>query len=257
MKTGIEQLIENASYTSSVTPNVGFEAENILDPDSLHLWQMTQGAGTLVIEHDSITADILCLFNCNIETNVTIKTWTVYSTGSITNTVVLTPSDYTGFEFDNLLAELTDTTTAFTAIELIFTGATSSFLTSVGYLWGGDLINFGCAEKVQSGDESADDIQITRSNRPDPNERYNFQTYDVTLKKENDYDTLRSNMRQILTTGYGTSRPYIMNEPFLLTQELLLGILDSGKIKYDIIELAGVDSGGYIAQTTIGIREVT
>jgi hypothetical protein len=255
MKTGIEQLITNPTYISGVVPNVGFEAENLLDPDSLHLWQMTQGTGTLVIEHDSITAEIICLFNCNIETSVTIKTWAVYGVGAATNTVVLTPAMYTGFTYMNLYAELSDTTTPFTAIELIFAGATPTFLTSLGHIWACDLIDWDCEEKIQPVDESTDSVQITRTNRSDANRRYNLQAYDITLKKENDFETIRNNIRTIMETGYGTPRPIIMDAPFFPADELLYGIFDSGKVKYDIIDTAEITEP--LVQTTIGIREVT
>jgi len=258
MKIGeLNKILDVSSeitYTESVTNVSGFPETNIIDNNTLKVWKVTQGTASLVIEWTTgFTADMIGLFNVALETNVTITTYSAYPATSIESKVV-TAAQLTGFEYKNALFELTDTTTSIVAIKLEFTGGTPTFSTYAGYIWAGDLIDFDCSEKMQLSDNSADQVTTTRTNRPDVNREYNLQTYSVTLHKETAFLTLRGYMRTLLLSGYATERPFIIDENFLTAPDLLLGILDAPTIKYDIFNTG---DSNYIAQTTLGIREVT
>jgi hypothetical protein len=259
MKLGKTNKLDNVSseitYTSSVTSTTGFPESNIADPDSLKLWKVTQGTVDLVIEWTTgFTAQMIGLFNVNLETNVTITTYSSYPSSSIESKVIAL-ADLTGFEWKNGLFELTNTSTSIKAIKLAFTGATPTFKTYAGYIWVGDWVNFGCAETMQAIDASADQATVSRTNRPDTNEEYDFQSYAITLKKTEGFTTVRSNIRTILNLGYATPRPVIIDEPFFTSSEVFYGILDAPTVKYDTIVTG--DTSTYLAQTTIGLREVT
>lgn len=275
MKIGKSQQLTTATFTSTPSENSGKEAENILDSNTLKVWGVTGADATLLVQIPTITFDTIALFNLTIRTSITINLYSDYP-GSLIQTETIIASDFIGNESKNLFIDVDAIpqgnadgfilgeyildeyivdgrgNISINYIEIICAGNLSNFQTSIGYLWLGDLIDFGCAEKIQPFDQSQDDVTVTRGNNPDVNERYDIQAYNVTLKKENDYETLRGNIRLILSDGFGTPRPYIIDEPFLSVDEVLLGIMDSGKVGYDIIS---TDSG-FIAQTTIGIREV-
>jgi hypothetical protein len=257
MKLGKSNKLDSATitYTSSVTSTTGFPESNIVDSDSLKPWKVTQGTVDLVIQWTTgFTAQVIGLFNVSLETNVTITTYSSYPSTSIESKVIAL-ADLTGFDYKNGLFELTNTSTSIKAVKLAFTGATPTFKTYVGYIFVGDFINFGCAEEVQAIDESADQATLSRTNRPDTNEEYNFQSYAVTLRKSEGFTALRTNIRTIMTLGYATPRPMIIDEPFFTNSELFYGILDAPTVKYDLLSTGS--SGTYLVQTTIGLKEVT
>lgn len=280
MKIGKLTELSNVTFTSSVTANSGKVETNLLDNNTLKIWEVTQADATLLLQFDPIDIDMIGLFNLNIRGSVTINAYTDHP-GQIQNTKTITNLELVGLESKNTFIELTslfpDSNSDFilddfilddkilggaldpgiSAIEIIFKGGSPGFNTSMGYIWAGDLIDFGCAEKIQPFDQSQDDITVTRGNQPDANSRFNLQNYNVTIKKENEVETLRDNMREILATGFGTPRPFLFDEPFFPSTEIMLGILDSGKIGYDVIEFGSDGSDNtYGLQTTIGPREV-
>lgn len=257
MKTGkINKILNDiVSFTPSVTNVSGFPETNIIDSNSLKLWKVTQGTVTLVLQFATgFTADMVALFNVQFETSVKITTYSAYPATPIENTTFTTT---TGLEFQNVLYELTNTTTTIVAIKLEFSGATSSFSTFCGYLWAGDVIDFGCAENIQPTDNTADQLSITRTNRADVNEEFDFQSYDVTLKKIVEYETLRGDIREIINDGVYKARPFILQDGFLVNTELLFGIFDAPTVKYDLFYMGDELPNDYKSQTTIGIREVT
>jgi hypothetical protein len=258
MKIGKIQKLENVTLTSTVLNVTGFAETNIIDPNTLNLWKVEEGDVTLTIEHDSITADVICLFNVDLETSVQIKTYSAYPGTVIETKTILAAELITSLESKNALFELTDTSTSIVAIDLVFSGPTSTYETFTGFIWVGEIVNFGCSEAMQEAmqptDNSNDNVNITRANVSDSKEEYSFQNYDLTLKKENDFLTLRTNMRSILESGYGLPRPYIIDEPYFADPEVIYGILDSGKVAYDLF-FTSKTAGTYIAQVTLGIRE--
>lgn len=255
MKFGIENLltVDNVTFTSDVAPIRGGEEECMLDNDTQELTQYDEGDVTIRLEFAATEIDLIALFNVDFGTALTINTYPVYP-GPASNTKTYTLDELTGLFYKNAFLELTDTT-AITAIELVITGYDyeSAIDTYIGYLWAGKVVDLGCVENIQPADISTDTVTMSRVNHPDINDYFEYQTFDVTLKKDNEFETLRDNMRQILNTGYGTPRPWLFNEPFFPADEIVLAILDSGKISYDIIP---VNAGDFIAQTTIGIEEV-
>jgi hypothetical protein len=258
MKTGKENKLEDVSseitLTSTVTNETGFPEENILTSNTLATWKVSQGAVELVIEWTTgFTAEIIGLFNVNLETNVTITTYSAYPATSIESKII-TASELMGLEFENALFELTDTTTSIKAIKLAFTGATSTFPTHTGYIWIGDLIDFGCSEEIQAFDVSNDQVTIARANRPDVNREFLYQEYNITTPKVEDFTVTRTKTRDILDTGFATARPMIIDEPIFTSSELFLGIFDAPRFAYDLIKTD--NSSTYMVQVTFGIREV-
>ena len=255
MKFGIENLltVDNVTFYSDVAPIRGGEETCMLDNDTQELCQYDEGDVNIRLEFAALNIELIALFNIDFGTAITINTYPVYP-GPVSNTKTYTLDELTGLQSKNAFLELTDKT-AITAIELVITGYDyeSAIDTYIGYIWAGLEIDLGCVENIQPADISADEVVISRVNHPDVNDKYEYQTFDVTLKKDNEFETLRNNMRQILNTGYGTPRPWLFNEPFFPADEIVLAILDSGKISYDIIPLS---AGGFITQTTIGIQEV-
>jgi hypothetical protein len=253
LKVGKLTKISGESFSSTVTAESGFDETNITNENSRKKWKVKNGAVTLNIQFTGTTAECICLFNCNIKTDITIKTYSSYPS-TVIETKTITVSQLTGFQSKNALFELTDTSTTIVAIDLVFTSTDTAFYTSVGYLWMGDLIDFGCVENMQPVDDSDDQATVTRAGTTDVKRRYNFQEYSVTLKKENVYETIRAVWRTILTDGFGTKRPFIIDESFLTSSELLLGIFDSPKAGYDIEnQFSSTDN---LTQFTFGIREV-
>lgn len=259
MKMGKENKLDDVSSEITLTGSIvninGFPKENILNKFTLQPWKVIESTVDLVIKWTTgFTAEMIGLFNVNLETNVTITTYSTYPTTSIESKVI-TASELTGFDYKNALFQLTNTTTNIVAIKLSFTGPTSSFKTRVGSLWVGDFVDFGCSEKTQPFDESADQSTLSRANTPDTNREYNFHGYSVTIKKTNGFLSLRSKIREILTTGYSTSRPMVIDEPFFSSPELFYGVFDAPRVMYDLIQ--GDAISDFVVQTTIGLVEVT
>ena len=251
MKAGLVTKILSPIVTSSVVPVAGFPAVNVMTDDTLQLWKVIQGTVTLLVTFTPAAVQAICLFNCNVEHDITITCYSAYP-GVVHETLTLDHADLCGFESRNVLFELVDTATPIEAIKIVTNGGTPTFQTYAGYLWAGDFIDFGCAENIQPSDESKDEVTVTRANAPDSKDVFKKQSYAITIKKENDFNDLRDDIREILTAGYGVPRPWIINEPFLDDHEVFLGIMDSGKVKYDVIKT----STEFISQATIGLLEV-
>lgn len=258
MKIGKTNKLLDVSSEITVSGTVpailGFPEENILTNDSLQLYKFTQGAGTTTINWTTgFTAEMICIFNLTIKTSLTIKTYDT-SDVLIETSAAFTSADFVGFEYKNLLFELTNTSTNIGKIELIFTTSDATFNTSVGYIWIGDYIDFGCAEKIQAFDESNDQVTINRTNSPDVNKEYNYQAYNLTTKKDVSFDTLRANFRLLWSNGYANKRPMILNEPLFSKDELFLGIFDAPRVAYDTFD---IENPNELCQATIGLREVS
>lgn len=256
MKFGIENLLNDVTVTfsSNAIPYPGGEEENMLNNDSQMLCMFDEATVTILLQFEALTVDMIGLFNVQFGETLTIRTYSTYPT-TITNTKTITPSDLTGLFVKNTYLNLTNKA-PITAIELIFTGEDEQYEydidTWIGYIWAGLMIDLDCAENLMPIDQSEDEAKITRVNHPDNNNRYEYQEFKATVKKENNFVDLRNNMRHILNTGYGTPRPWYFDEPFFPSPEIILGILNSGKVPYDLLET----DGGFIAQTSFGIREV-
>jgi hypothetical protein len=257
MKYGIanKALTTNTTLTSTITAEAGKDEENILDEDSLYIWEVEEGAVTLTAEFDSaIDVDLIGIFNVTCQTSVQIIAYSTYP-GTVAATKTVTTANLGGLDLKCTFLEL-DSTTSIDAVEIVTVGATSTFLTSVGYLWVGEVIDFGCLEAMKPNDSSADNVTITRANQPDVKEVYNFQSYDVTVKKDTPFFALRdTKIRTIFDNGgYGQKRPFLFNDgPFDGYEEILLGIFDAPKFSPDVIYF---DVSDWQGQITLGIREV-
>lgn len=256
MKVGKSNKLDDLSSEVIVSGTVasipGFEEENLIDALTLKLYAFPEGAATTTIDWTTgITADIICLFNITIKTDVEIKT---YDTSDVLiESATFTNNDSVGFQYKNILFELTDTTTPIGKVELVFTTSDSNFITKIGYFWIGDLVDFGCAEQIQAFDESNDQVSITRANSPDTNVEYNFQRYNATLKKEETFDNVRAKFRTFWELGFSNPRPFLLDEPLFSSTELLYGIFDAPTVAYDTFNLTNPSE---LTQSTIGIREV-
>lgn len=256
MRIGDLTKLDNVTFdpAPTVVQEAGFDPENIIDPNSLKKWKVQNGAVTLTLQFDSITADAVCLFNCNIETSVELKTYSTYP-GVVEDSITLTTSDLTGFTSLNALFELTKPTTAIEAIELIFLSADPSFFTSVGFIWVGELLDFECGKALQNFDDSEDEVTVTRANTVSVKTRYNFQEFNITTPVEEEFVDVQTRFRTILNGGYGTRRPYIFDEPPYDTKnELIYGIMESARVGYDI-QFNSKNTERF-TNATIKIREV-
>lgn len=255
MKFGIENLLQdegtNITLVSSVTPIPGSGVENILGQNSLHSYAVDNGTVTLTIEiSPGIVCDIISLFNARFGTSLQVKTYSSYPS-TVIETKTFTSADEDGIDNPSYLFTLTDNTTAIVAIELIFTGA-SSYTSECGYIWAGKLNDLGCLEASQAFDESQDVTQLSRANTPDTNEEYNRQRWTVTTKADTAYTAVRSQIRELLTTGVGVPRPWVMDDLRLSRPEVFLGIPNSGSFGYSFIDTTTV----YNAQLTFTVIEV-
>lgn len=244
------------SYVSSVDEDSGMYANNITDPDSLNVYQVTEGTVALsMVLPAVIKAELICLFNVTIEDDITINL--IDTSGPTTiSTITVNVDDLPGFEFKNVLFANTAPAVNFDKIEIITNGTTPNFVTSIGFLWAGDLIDFGCSEALQPADNSNDSVTLTRTNRPDAQNRYLYQSYQITTSKRWTFSQLQGKMRELFTLGIGTARPVILDEPMFNPTNLLYGILDAGTVKYDQIYIDDAVNK-HNSQTTIGINEVT
>ena len=254
------------STTSGVT-----NSDKSINSDSLNGCYIASNE-TLTLTFSLTSLDFLALFNYT-GTEATIKIYRypistdfvdigymydlfiydndlAYTNGIIDTVVVnngITTNDATGFAYSNYLIDISGNCFK---IEITNTGSTTAFL---GLAFAGEWINFDCVEAFQPFDNSNDDVMISRTNKPLVDESYLYQSFSATLKKENDLEDLKTKMRKILDTGYATSRPFLIDEDFYTVAELMLGILNGGRIGYDIYKTGD----GYIAQTSFEVREVT
>jgi hypothetical protein len=254
MKFGIENKLttDSVTITSSVSSVTGEGPNNILTQDTRQAYRVTQGTTELVIEFGAATVvQFIGLFNCTIEDDVVVKTYTTYP-GVVTNTKTINISELNGLDSLNGFLLLTDKT-AITHISITTNGTTGSFKTSFGYVWAGNLIDLGCAEALQPSDEAYDEGTVTRAGGIAARRKYNARDYSLTTEKEVSLDTLRSNIRNVITTGYATPRPWIVLDGTFLTEEIVLGITDSGRFVYDKFILSKTEIN---AQTTFKVQEV-
>lgn len=255
MIAGIENKIKStnvSSVTSSVTPVSGKGADKIITKDALEIWQIIQGAGTVTIDFTTaITAELICLFNVICETSVKIETFDA-GLVSIESKTVLT-AGLTGLDILNTYFKLTSTT-PIKRIVLTYAGATSSFETSTGSIWAGDIVDFGCLKSLIPRDTAADSSTITRGQLGSIKEEYNYQDYDFTTRIDLAFMTFRDDViRPLVRAGFLKPRPFIFDvEPYFTTPETLLAGFDAGRIQYDVIDDAGI----YPGQATLGILEV-
>ena len=276
MKIGKLTQLDNVTFTTSTAVVPGKEAVNMLNNDVLNIFQFTGADGSVLIEFDPIKVEKISLHNIKARSAVTIDLYQSYPEKLLSSTVILA-SRFTGLFVDGTFSDVGtaggqgegfilgefilnefilagNVSDTISAITLTFSGGDPGFLSSCGYIWAGDFHDFGCAEKIQPSDQSNDSVTISRTNHPDINDSYEFQSFNVTYKKDRLFSDLRPQMRDILLTGFGTPRPIIFDEPmFPDAPEILLGILDAPKVGYDIIETSVTDPN---SQITIGIREV-
>ena len=257
MKYGISNKLttSNTTLTGSITAEAGKDEENILDEDTLYIYEFEEGDGTLLIEFTSnVDLDLISLFNVTCETSIKIDAYSDYSTTTIAATKTTTAANLCGLDYKAAFLEFA-TTTSIDAIKLTFAGTTATFLSGAGYIWAGEVIDLGCSEALKPSDISSDNVTITRANQPDIKEVYNYQAFSFTTKKENEYFTLRDdNIRTIFTnSGYGKKRPFLVDDgPYNGYEEVILGMFDAPKFSPDIIET----DTGFISQITLGMREV-
>lgn len=287
MKIGKQNKLDDnilTLSTTTATPEPGFDLENILNKNTLKIWKSsgTEGATIEIELTEPITATTICLINVNLTDVFEIRTYTAGN--MVTNSIQVPFENANGLEYKNMLYQLTNTTDAFNRIQIILRGSTGGFnqgvgyfahgygsvgfgvtgfdmseskQLSLGYIWCGDVIDFGCAESLQPFDNTNDDTNITRTNNPDTKEEYDYQAYNVTLKKENDFNTLRENIRILMKDGLTKGRPFIIDEPYFVIPEVLYGIFDATRIGYDpFLTNTNAEPNNFIAQATFGIREV-
>lgn len=266
MKAGYTNLIASGTATGGTNPS------NVLDADSLLVGTLAAGE-TITITFTKTNFDFLALFNydgsCldvkiygededeNIGENGFIYDTFIYDaelayTGKTPylnfHSKTFLSDDASGFEYSNYFIDNLSNA-IFDKIEITNCGSTTAYL---GYVWAGDWIDFGCAEAISPVDESSDNVTINRANRPIPEERYLFQSFQVTTIKTTEINTLRSKVRQILVTGFASPRPWLISEIYS-TPEIMYGILESGKVGYNIYEIDTTKK----SNITIGVREVT
>lgn len=259
MKVGGLTKLDNVTFTSTVTANAGFEEDNIIDNDTLHLWQVTEGTVSLTLSCDSISANSLGLFNINIEDEIRIiiknsSAVTLYDSTSDIDTTKLNGIDKKHYilEFGSSLSDIV-------SIELTTNGATSSFLTSIGYISVFDITDWGCVEALQPFDLSADTATIVRTGSSDTKREYITRRYNIGTTKTNQFSTTQGYVRDVLQTGYATKRPFLIADfPYPTTSpEMFLGIFDSGTFGYDVPKDTPDDTAANAyAQLQLGLREV-
>ena len=236
MKIGKLNKLNNDNTTITSTENylTGFSETNLLDEETLRLWKVQEGTVTLTLEFSSISLDAICLFNLTIEDDITVKTFN--SSTVETNSITINEANFVGLDFKHALFELT-TTTDIVKIQIITNGATSTFNTSIGYIWAGDLIDFGCLEALVQTDNGADDVIITRANSSSTQTKFNYQSFKFTTNKSVLFTVLQSNVREILLNGgYSQKRPFILEDGIFDNYNLILGVFDSGVFQYDLFD---------------------
>lgn len=250
MKTSITNKASDATASSAVLAKSGEPASNVLLRDSGRTYAVNGNLDLTVDDLGGIETDFIALFNVFFDVDMTM---TLYdSLGGFIESVTFTPSDWTGFESNNLIYEPTTSPLDLKSINITTTGATVDKY--IGYIWVGDFIDFGCEEAIQPFTNSNDKVTITRANTPDVNAGYEFDTFNITTNKNSDYKVLRDKFRLVFVDGFGRARPfYFDNVPF--DGELVFGNLDAPRVGYDFF-YNKTSPTGYDAQATIGVREV-
>jgi len=247
-------LDANLTYVSTVEETPGMTAVNLINPDTGAVCQYINGAGMVTIESDAdIQAEYIAIFNVNIQTSLKLE---LYDGSTLIFTQTLTAAQLPGLGSKNALFANPAPTTDFNKIVLTTAGASPTFETVFGYIYAFDSIDFGCAENIQVADNTNDSVTISRTNRPDTQKRYLFQSYQITTRKNTPFAELQGKIREIFSLGIGSARPVIFDEPMFNPVNLVYGILDAGAAKYDVFPIKDAD-GDYKSQTTVGIQEVT
>jgi len=242
MKASLTNAINNSTIVA--TSSASGQVANNMKLPGIKKWKSLIANVTVTASFTDQDIKVVALSNTNF-TNLTIN---LNKNGSLVATKSFTSSDIEGFQQKYLLWDLL-TDTNIDEIVLIFSG---TIIPQIGYLVASDYVDFGCIEKIQPFDNSADSSTVSRANTVTSNELEKFQTFNITLSKLNDLSTLRSLIREILMDGFCTPRIWILQEQNLFDNECVLAIMDSGKVGYDIFQ-SGTD---LYAQTTIGLREV-
>ncbi len=258
MIAGKNTLLTGASITvsESTTAEPGQGGANLLNENSLVVWGVTgTSESASFVLTAPITADAVALFGVVVTTSIKIDVYSAYP-ATISDTVTVSAANLTGLSAKSVYLPLTAGSTI-AAIKVTVNNAAGTDTGYAGWLWAGKVIDFGCAEALAPADVSNDSATITRGNNSDENPSYEYQTFDITTKKDVGFETLRANMRALLAEGYAKPRPFLINEPVLTTAEVFLGIMDSGKIQYDLFKIENADTAeAWSAQTTIGLREI-
>jgi len=250
MKVSITNLLIGATASSGVLANPGEGASNILDEDTGMVYAVEGDLNLTISNIGGISSDMIALFNVYFDNSLTM---TLYNSSDVViGTATFTQADWTGWRRKALLYNI-----PFVDLERIVITTDSieydDYIDKwIGYIWAGEWVDFSCMENSQPFSKSNDTIIITRSNKPDENDSYEYRSFNITIKKYNAYKELREKVEQILYDGFGKGRPFLLNEtPY--DNELYFANLDSPTIGYD---LQWIDDG-YKAQITIGARECT
>lgn len=224
-------FITGASATTS-----DFPASNVLSQDATY-WQ---GTGTLTLTFPEVT-DVQLLFLSNVDFTraaITAKRGAVTKwTGEWTRDDMTGQQDslYGGcvYRLDRALID---------SIQIAFTGTAR-----VGYAWAGHRIDLDVsADALQTFDESSDFVTKTQGNLASADRRFQFRRFQFTTAFER-YADLRYKMREVFDTGYGTPRPWIIDEcgkDYTVEPESLLGILDGSQVGYDVSQVSA--RAGYL-----------
>lgn len=253
MKTSITNLLLDATAKSNVIANPGEGASNILDKDTGMVYAVEGYLDITISNIGGISSDMIALFNVYFDNTLIM---TLYdSNNKEIDTVVFTQSDWTGWTRKALLYNK-----AYIDLEKI--KITTDYIEYddyidkyIGYIWAGAWLDFQCQENSQPFSLSDDSITITRSNRPDENDSYEYRSWNITLNKRQAFKELRGKCEQVLFDGFGKGRPFLFTGiPY--ENELYYANLDSNKIGYDLI-WDNSKQEKYTAQATLGVRECT
>lgn len=239
LRVGLDNYVDSATVTSSVE-TLGHTSSAVLD-HTVTSWVGLNSCTLTLTWSSSKVIDLLTIHRIKIVTNVTI-TGKLATVTQFTDT--FTNTDLNGIDVKTLYTALSGTID-----ELIFS-FTGSGSPEIGYIWAGTKQDV-LFEKIQIVDNSADITNITLGGFATKSKRSAFRNYQVTLQKEL-FTTQRTFIRNILSTGYGLPRPYIILADACLVNDAMLGILDSGKYQYDIFDVVPDRK----TNITIGITEV-
>ena len=223
LRVGLLNYASEATVTASIEP-LGHTSTSVID-HTVASWVGTNACTLTLTWASSKVIDLLTVHRIKIVTNVTITgklaTVTQFS-DTFTNT------DLNGIDIKSLYTGFSGTID-----ELIFS-FTGTGSPEIGYIWAGTKQDI-LFEKIQIVDNSADITSISLGGFSNVSKRTSFRTYQVTLQKMV-FETQRTWIRNILATGYGLPRPYIVLADSCLVDDAMLGILDSGKFQYDIFD---------------------
>ena len=257
MQTSVYNNINNTGVTASSTSLevAGKGIEKLLLQDSNRKYSSVGDIDGTISNLGSVNIQFIALFNVTFDASITIE---AYDSGmGLLGSETFTTVNVANSRQKHVIwvAELSgvDSIRVFTGAGTATTGAESK----VGYLWAGDWLNLGCPMNAQPETESADVVQMSRTNTPDSQARYWFRSFSLTFAFET-WVLARTAIEQIISDGYGKPRPWYFNEYTNFQGELYYAIKDSPRDKYDIQYGPVKDSKFTLeSQPTIGIREVT